>query len=127
MSRSSCLLLKNLGLVSSKEKQVRMLNSFLYGAGKAYHIKEITKGSYFYPKEDGQGEISTIARPLKDGELVREALVSSLTSLLNLISLLRLNGYFWTGYGDRVASCAVSSHDETDTSNLRKCCFAQPL
>ena len=104
-----------------------MLNSFLYGAGKAYHIKEITKGSYFYPKEDGQGEISTIARPLEDGELVREALVSSLTGLLNLISLLRLNGYFWMGYDDWVASCTIPSHDETDTSNLRKCCFAQPL
>jgi hypothetical protein len=58
-----------------------MLNAFLYGAGKAYHIKEITKGSYFYPKEDGQGEISTLARPLKDGELVREALFTSIISL----------------------------------------------
>ncbi|KAF8237832.1 sure-like protein [Tricholoma matsutake] len=37
--------------------------------GKAYHIKEVTKGSYFYPRENGQGEISTLARPLKDGEV----------------------------------------------------------
>ncbi|KDR85012.1 hypothetical protein GALMADRAFT_233573 [Galerina marginata CBS 339.88] len=37
--------------------------------GKAYHIKEITKGNYFYPKEDGTGEISLISRPLNHGEL----------------------------------------------------------
>ncbi|KAF8973946.1 survival protein sure-like phosphatase/nucleotidase [Flammula alnicola] len=37
--------------------------------GKAYHIKEITKGSYFYPKDDGSGDISLRSRPLKDGEL----------------------------------------------------------
>jgi len=37
--------------------------------GKAFQIKEITKGAYFYPKEDGQGEISAITRALKDGEL----------------------------------------------------------
>ncbi|KAF9015184.1 survival protein sure-like phosphatase/nucleotidase [Cyathus striatus] len=27
--------------------------------GKAYHIKEVTKGSYFYPRHDGQGETSS--------------------------------------------------------------------
>ncbi|KAF8078600.1 survival protein sure-like phosphatase/nucleotidase [Lyophyllum atratum] len=37
--------------------------------GKAYHIKDITKGSYFYPRHDGKGEMSTKARPLKPGEL----------------------------------------------------------
>ncbi|KAF8640988.1 hypothetical protein AX17_000633 [Amanita inopinata Kibby_2008] len=37
--------------------------------GKAYHIKETTKGWYFYPREDGQGETSTKSRPLKDNEL----------------------------------------------------------
>ncbi|KAF8168079.1 survival protein sure-like phosphatase/nucleotidase [Crassisporium funariophilum] len=37
--------------------------------GKAYHIKEITTGNYFYPKEDGSGEISSQSRPLRDGEL----------------------------------------------------------
>ncbi|KAF8872128.1 survival protein sure-like phosphatase/nucleotidase [Gymnopilus junonius] len=37
--------------------------------GKAYHIKEVTKGNYFYPKEDGNGEISPHPRPLEDGEL----------------------------------------------------------
>ncbi|KAJ8702629.1 hypothetical protein PTI98_001330 [Pleurotus ostreatus] len=38
--------------------------------GKAYHITEITKGRYYYPREpDGMGEISEISRPLKDGEV----------------------------------------------------------
>jgi hypothetical protein len=39
-------------------------------AGKAYHIKEITKGNYFYPKEDGSGAITLNSRPLKEGEIV---------------------------------------------------------
>ncbi|KAG6902871.1 hypothetical protein C0995_010040 [Termitomyces sp. Mi166 len=38
--------------------------------GKAYHIKEITKGSYFYPKEDGTGEMSDIPRPLQIEEIM---------------------------------------------------------
>ncbi|KIM48181.1 hypothetical protein M413DRAFT_223900 [Hebeloma cylindrosporum] len=37
--------------------------------GKAYHIKEITKGNYFYPKEDGSGDITLNSRPLKEGEI----------------------------------------------------------
>ncbi|KAL0951159.1 hypothetical protein HGRIS_007891 [Hohenbuehelia grisea] len=38
--------------------------------GKAYHITEITKGRYYYPREtDGKGEVSEISRPLKDGEV----------------------------------------------------------
>ncbi|KAF9270241.1 sure-like protein [Marasmius fiardii PR-910] len=38
--------------------------------GKAYHIKEIARGNYFYPREpDGQGEISPVSRPLKDNEV----------------------------------------------------------
>ncbi|KAJ3508935.1 hypothetical protein NLJ89_g5483 [Agrocybe chaxingu] len=37
--------------------------------GKAYHIKEVTRGSYFYPQEDGIGETSQRSRALKDGEL----------------------------------------------------------
>ncbi|KAF9459924.1 survival protein sure-like phosphatase/nucleotidase [Collybia nuda] len=37
--------------------------------GKAFHIKEITTGSYFYPKEDGQGEISNVPRILREGEI----------------------------------------------------------
>ncbi|THH09195.1 hypothetical protein EW145_g2199 [Phellinidium pouzarii] len=36
---------------------------------KAYHIKEITKGRYYYPRDpDGTGEASILSRPLKDGE-----------------------------------------------------------
>ncbi|KAG6851045.1 hypothetical protein H0H93_002937 [Arthromyces matolae] len=38
--------------------------------GKAYHIKETTKGFYFYPKEDGTGETSLVSRSLKPGEIV---------------------------------------------------------
>ena len=38
--------------------------------GKAFHIKEIIKGNYFYPKEDGNGELTSSSRPLKNGELV---------------------------------------------------------
>ncbi|KAK0456471.1 survival protein sure-like phosphatase/nucleotidase [Armillaria borealis] len=38
--------------------------------GKAYHIKEVTKGTYFYPKSpDGTGEVAVTSRPLKDGEI----------------------------------------------------------
>ncbi|KAK0506101.1 survival protein sure-like phosphatase/nucleotidase [Armillaria luteobubalina] len=38
--------------------------------GKAYHIKEVTKGTYFYPKApDGTGEVAVSSRPLKDGEI----------------------------------------------------------
>lgn len=39
--------------------------------GKAYHIKDITKGSYFYPRYDGKGETSVTPRPLKPGELAQ--------------------------------------------------------
>lgn len=68
------------------------------------------------------------ARPLKDGELVREALVYSLISLLNLLSLLRLNGYFWMGWGAYPPSySALFIHNPTDPSNLCKCCLAQPV
>ena len=103
-----------------------MLNVILYVAGKAFHIKEITKGSYFYPKEDGQGEISATARALKDGELVRETLVF-LVGILILYSLRRPNGYFWMGYCGWITSFTAWSHGETDASNLRECWFTQPL
>jgi len=39
-------------------------------AGKAYHIKDITRGSYFFPKDDGSGDITLKSRPLKEGEIV---------------------------------------------------------
>ncbi|TFK77077.1 sure-like protein [Pluteus cervinus] len=38
--------------------------------GKAYHIKEVATGVYYYPKSDGsQGETSPRPRPLKEDEL----------------------------------------------------------
>ncbi|KNZ79564.1 TTL domain-containing protein, partial [Termitomyces sp. J132] len=50
--------------------------------GKAYHIKEIAQGSYFYPKEDGTGEISTISRPLEIGEIAEWILLNGGPSLI---------------------------------------------
>jgi hypothetical protein len=84
-----------------------MLSTLPYGAGKAYLIKEITKGSYFYAREDGQGEISAISRPLKDGELVRKVLLSLLGYLMFLS---RLNGYLWMGYGSWFAFSCHGCH-----------------
>jgi len=43
--------------------------------GKAYLIKEITKGNYFYPKEDGNGELTSTSRPLKNDELAEWILI----------------------------------------------------
>ncbi|KAF8516183.1 sure-like protein [Hysterangium stoloniferum] len=38
--------------------------------GKAFQIKEIVKGRYYYPtKPDGAGETSEISRPLREGEV----------------------------------------------------------
>lgn len=45
--------------------------------GKAYHIKEITKGLYFYPREDGGGETSPGSRPLKVGEIAEWILLDA--------------------------------------------------
>ena len=38
--------------------------------GKAFHIKETTSGQYFYPKLDGSGELTSLSRPVKEGEIV---------------------------------------------------------
>ncbi|RDX55882.1 sure-like protein [Lentinus brumalis] len=44
--------------------------------GKAYHIKEIVNGRYYYPREpDGQGEVSETSRPLRDGEIAEWVLL----------------------------------------------------
>ncbi|PPQ88622.1 hypothetical protein CVT25_010197 [Psilocybe cyanescens] len=43
--------------------------------GKAYHIKEVTKGNYFYPKKDGTGEITARSRPLKNDEVAEWVLL----------------------------------------------------
>lgn len=44
--------------------------------GKAFHIKEITKGRYYYPKEpNGMGEVSSASRPLNEGEVAEWVLL----------------------------------------------------
>ncbi|KAG6885277.1 hypothetical protein C0993_003708 [Termitomyces sp. T159_Od127] len=62
--------------------------------GKAYHIKEITKGAYYYPNGDGTGEISTIPRPLKNGEIVHIRPAQLIYS--DLIMICRPSGSSWT-------------------------------
>ncbi|KAI9445169.1 sure-like protein [Lactarius indigo] len=38
--------------------------------GKAYHIKDIVRGRFYYPRDpDGSGETSDSSRPLKEGEI----------------------------------------------------------
>ncbi|KAI0274667.1 survival protein sure-like phosphatase/nucleotidase [Gloeopeniophorella convolvens] len=37
--------------------------------GKAYQIKDIIRGRFYYPREDGLGETSDSPRPLKEGEV----------------------------------------------------------
>ncbi|TFK41135.1 survival protein sure-like phosphatase/nucleotidase [Crucibulum laeve] len=55
--------------------------------GKAYHIKEVTKGSYFYPKEDGQGDISTRSRPLRERELAEWILLDGTPATCTNVAL----------------------------------------
>ncbi|KAH9486911.1 putative tubulin--tyrosine ligase PBY1 [Psilocybe cubensis] len=43
--------------------------------GKAYHIKEVTRGNYFYPRKDGSGEITAKSRPLQDSEVAEWVLL----------------------------------------------------
>ncbi|KAF9076328.1 sure-like protein [Rhodocollybia butyracea] len=46
--------------------------------GKAYQIKEITKGSYFYPtNSNGHGEISPVSRPLEENEVAEWILLDA--------------------------------------------------
>ncbi|TRM66341.1 survival protein sure-like phosphatase/nucleotidase [Schizophyllum amplum] len=46
--------------------------------GKAFHIKEITTGQYYYPTEPhGYGEISDVSRPLKEGEVAEWVLLDA--------------------------------------------------
>ncbi|KAG1757547.1 sure-like protein, partial [Suillus lakei] len=47
--------------------------------GKAFHITEITKGRYYYPKEpNGMGEVSSASRPLNEGEIAEWVLLDGL-------------------------------------------------
>ncbi|KAF9453796.1 sure-like protein [Macrolepiota fuliginosa MF-IS2] len=68
--------------------------------GKAYHIKEITKGSYFYPREDGQGDITDTSRPTKDGELAEWVLLDGTPATCANVALHNL----WPGQIDLVIS-----------------------
>jgi hypothetical protein len=79
-------------------KPIRLFTPHHYFSrtGKAYHIKELTKGYYFYPKEDGSGEIAVRSRPLQDGELVRTRHLKAYSSPIK--PLYRLNGYSWMEY-----------------------------
>ncbi|KAG2159884.1 sure-like protein [Suillus bovinus] len=56
--------------------------------GKAFHIKEITKGRYYYPKEpDGMGEVSSISRPLNEGEVAEWVLLDGTPATCTNIAL----------------------------------------
>ncbi|KAL1719503.1 survival protein sure-like phosphatase/nucleotidase [Schizophyllum commune] len=45
--------------------------------GKAFHIKEIVTGQYYYPTEPyGYGETSEVSRPLKEGEVAEWILLN---------------------------------------------------
>ncbi|KAG7099240.1 hypothetical protein E1B28_001103 [Marasmius oreades] len=57
--------------------------------GKAYHIKEITKGNYFYPREpaDGHGETSPTPRPLKENEVAEWILLDGTPATCSNIGL----------------------------------------
>jgi 5'/3'-nucleotidase SurE len=56
--------------------------------GKAFHIKEITKGRYYYPKEpDGMGEVSSTSRPLNEGEVAEWVLLDGTPATCTNIAL----------------------------------------
>ena len=101
-SRLSYPALKNLGSVRlgspSKPRNVRVIN--FDPSGKAYHIMDIVKGRYYYPKgvgavllrpsflrsplnsdPGGQGEISPSPRSLKEGEIGEWILLDAVSSM----------------------------------------------
>lgn len=56
--------------------------------GKAFHIKEITKGRYYYPREpDGMGEVSSASRPLNEGEVAEWVLLDGTPATCTNIAL----------------------------------------
>lgn len=56
--------------------------------GKAFHIKEITKGRYYYPKEpNGMGEVSSTSRPLNGGEVAEWVLLDGTPATCTNIAL----------------------------------------
>ncbi|KAF9044713.1 sure-like protein, partial [Hymenopellis radicata] len=69
--------------------------------GKAYHIKEVTKGVYYYPKDpDGYGETSPTSRPLKEGEVAEWILLDGTPATCSNVGLYNL----YPGQIDLVAS-----------------------
>lgn len=56
--------------------------------GNAFHIKEITKGKYYYPKEpNGIGEVSSASRPLNEGEVAEWVLLDGTPATCTNIAL----------------------------------------
>ncbi|KAG2044826.1 sure-like protein [Suillus americanus] len=56
--------------------------------GKAFHIKEITKGRYYYPQEPyGMGEVSPASRPLNEGEVAEWVLLDGTPATCTNIAL----------------------------------------
>ncbi|KAI0825152.1 sure-like protein [Trametes gibbosa] len=56
--------------------------------GKAYHIKEIVSGRYYYPREpDGMGEVSEESRPLREGEVAEWVLLDGTPATCSNIGL----------------------------------------
>jgi hypothetical protein len=70
MSKLSFPMPKSLGLVRDLPSSFYVTSHQLLPA-KAYHIKQTIRGWYYYPRDDGQGEVSVQSRPLKAGEIVR--------------------------------------------------------
>ncbi|KAF8599135.1 sure-like protein [Ceratobasidium sp. AG-I] len=55
--------------------------------GKAYDIRDVIRGQYFYPKEDGTGEKCDRQRPLGDGEIGQWVLVEGTPATCTNIGL----------------------------------------
>ncbi|EKM83862.1 hypothetical protein AGABI1DRAFT_110465 [Agaricus bisporus var. burnettii JB137-S8] len=68
--------------------------------GKAFHIKEVTRGFYYYPQEDGTGQVTDTSRPLKDGELSEWILLDGTPATCANVALHNL----WPGQIDLVIS-----------------------
>ncbi|CDO71544.1 hypothetical protein BN946_scf184911.g14 [Trametes cinnabarina] len=59
----------NIYLPSGWDVKVVIPSSQKSWIGKAYHIKDIITGRYYYPRNpDGMGEVSEVSRPLQEGE-----------------------------------------------------------
>ncbi|KAF8745549.1 hypothetical protein AX14_006872 [Amanita brunnescens Koide BX004] len=54
---------------------------------KAYFVKQTIRGSYFYPRDDGQGEVSVHSRPLKAGEIAEWILLDGTPATCSNIAL----------------------------------------